>query len=212
MAKPTDLLTLNEAKTAVNLPQASGAAELTGELEMFVTGISSRVDALCGPVVHRAVTGERHDGGRRRVFLRETPVSAVTSAAEWSRGTETVLSAESDATLPADGYLLDHSGLYSFVWRRSAGEDSKFPAGRRNVVITYTAGRYATTATVSEQFKLATAAVLRRIWKREQSAWAQSPDFFPDTDNPAPSMTFFKAVDPMIKELLMDELLPPVGL
>lgn len=209
-----DLLSLEEARRAVNLPNPTAVNAQDTTLQLFVTGLSGRVDKLCGPVVQRAVTGERHNGGRSKVLLDLQHVASVTSVVEWAGTTQTALTAETDGTKPANGFLLDpgDGGIYAWVWRRSGNADATFPVGRRNVVVAYTAGRYTATATVDETFKLAASAVLRRLYKREQSSWAQSPSYFEDTDNPAPSVGFYKAVDPMIKELLCDELLPPVGL
>jgi hypothetical protein len=209
-----DLLTLEEARRAVNLPNPTVVNAQDTTLQLFVTGVSGRVDKLCGPVVQRAVTGERHNGGKSKVLLELQHVASVTSVTEWAGTTQTALTAETDNTKPANGFLLDpgEGGIYAWVWRRSGNSDATFPAGRRNVVFAYTAGRYTATATVDETFKLAATAVLRRLYKREQSSWAQSPSYFEDTDNPGPSVGFYKAVDPMIKELLCDELLPPVGL
>lgn len=209
-----DLLTLAEGRSAVNLPNPGAENALDGDLQLYITGISGRVDKLCGPVVQRAVAGERHNGGRSgcgKVLLKLQHVAAVTSVAEWAGTTQTTLTEETDSVKPANGFLLD-GDIYAWVYRRSGNADAQFPPGRRNVVVGYTAGRYTATASVDETFKLAAGSVLRRIWKREQSSWAQSTDFFDDTENPRPSLGFFKAVDPMIKELLADELLPPVGL
>lgn len=210
-----DLLSLEEARRAVNLPNpAQPNATLDVDLQLYVTGISGRVDKLCGPVVQRAITGERHNGGCRKILLTKQHVAAVTSVVEWAGTSSTTLTEETDAAKPSNGFLLDpgEGGIYAWVWRRSGNGDATFPTGRRNVVFDYTAGRYADTAAVDETFKLAAGAVLRRIWKREQSSWAQSPSFFEDTENPTSSLSFFKAVEPMIKELLADELLPPVGM
>jgi hypothetical protein len=179
---------------------------------MFVTGVSKRVDELCGPVVRRQVTDERHDGGKARVFTDLEHAVSVQSVSEWSGGVETVLEEETLSTLPAAGFLLDSKGAYSFIWRRQAGSDCRFVVGRRNVVVAYRAGRYESTTVVGEVFKTAAGSVLRRLWKREQDSWAHSPALPTDNEDPQTTMRFFKAVDPMIKELLADELLPPVGL
>lgn len=209
-----DLLSLEEARRAVNLPNPANESTMDTDLQLFVTGISGRVDKLCGPVVQRDITGERHNGGRCKVLLTKQHVASVTSVVEWAGTTSTALTEETDAAKPSDGFLLDagEGGIYAWVWRRSGNGDATFPTGRLNVVVDYTAGRYENTEAVDETFKLAATAVLRRIWKREQSSWAQSPSFFEDTENPTASLGFFKAVDPMIKELLADELLPPVGM
>lgn len=207
-----DLLTIVEARSAVNLPAASSTHDT--DLQLFVTGISGRIDALCGPVVQRTITGERHNGGTSHVLLHYQHVASVTSVAEWVSGSATTLTEETDAVKPAQAFLLDpgEGGIYAWLIRRAAGADARFPAGRRNIVVSYSAGRYADTASVDATFKLTATAVLRRIWKREQSSWAHSPDFFADTEDPRPTLSFFKAVDPMVTELLADELLPPVGL
>jgi len=209
MADETDILTLGEARTAINMP----AVDHDVELEVFVTGISHRIDDLCGPVVVRTVTDEVHDGGKSRVWLRETPVDSVTTVVEWVHTTSNSLTAESNTSKPASSFLLDSTGPYSYLWRRSGGADSNFSSGRRNVVITYEAGRYASTATVDAKFKLAAQSILRRTWKREQSSWAQSAGAISEFDNlEVGSLRFFKAVDPMIREFLTDDLLPPVGI
>lgn len=208
MAAATDILTLTEGRTAIN----NQAVNHDTQLATFITGISHRIDDLCGPVVIRTVTNEEHNGGKSRIWPLITPVDSVTTLTEYVHTTGTALSAESNASKPASAYLLDNIGVTSFVWRRSGGADSTFASGRRNIVITYEAGRYADTASVDPKFKLAVESVLRRIWKREQSSWAQAPEYFASVENPAPTLRFFKAVDPMITELLHDELLPPVGL
>jgi len=209
-----DLLSLEEARRAVNLPSPATVNPQDTTLQLFVTGLSGRVDKLCGPVVQRTITGERHNGGRSKILLSKQHVASVTSVAEWAGTTETTLTEETDGTKPAAGFLLDpgEGGIYAWIRRRSGNGDAAFPTGRLNVVTTYSAGRYADTTSVDETFKLAATAVLRRLYKREQSSWAQSPSYFQDTDNPTASVGFYKAVDPMIKELLCDELLPPVGL
>jgi hypothetical protein len=209
-----DLLSLEEARRAVNLPSPASENTQDTTLQLFVTGLSGRVDKLCGPVVQREVTGERHNGGRSKVLLALQHVSVVTSVVEWAGTSSTTLTEETDGTKPAAGFLLDpgEGDIYAWVRRRSGNGDATFPTGRRNVVVGYTAGRYADTASVDETFKLAATAVLRRLYKRESSSWSQSPSYFEDTDAPAAMVGFYKAVDPMIKELLCDELLPPVGL
>lgn len=206
----TDLLTIVEARRAVNHPAGDTSHDV--DLQLYITGISGRVDAICGPVVVRTVTGEEHNGGRSKILLDVQRVSSVTSVSEFSNTTETVLSEESNATKPTSGFLRHTVTPYDWIIRRSGNADATFPSGRNNVVVTYVAGRHADTASVDETFKLAAASVLRRIWKREQSSWAQQRDFFPDTENPRPTLTFFKAVEPMIRELLADEVLPPVGI
>ena len=198
----TDLLTLAEARSAINI---SGTGQ-DDELQLYLSLVSRRIDALCGPVVSRAVT-ENHDGGGNHIIPRLAPVLSITSLTEYSGTTGTALSAESVSSQPASAYLLDTSmRMFHRIWRRSSGSDATFPTGRQNVVLVYNAGRVASTATVTTDFKGACAAILRRLWKREQSGWAQSPGYAVDEGG---AERFYKAVDPMVMELLGHELLPP---
>ncbi len=209
----TDILTLAEGRAAVNLPDASEPNDLDIEVQGMITGITGRIDALCGPVVQRTVEDEAHDGGRDRVLLRKQHVAELTDVVEWSFGSATTHAVLTLANT-GSGCRLYHGNqdVYAWVLRLSGARSLAFAGGVGNVLVSYTAGRFATTAEVDERFKQTAAAVLRRLWKREQSTWSQSPDFFAEVDNPAPAVGFFKAVDPMVCELLGDQLLPPVGM
>lgn len=200
-----DLLTLAEAKTAVNL--TTGTANDT-TLALWISGVSTRIDRLCGAVVIRTVTDETHNGGRRLLQLRKAPCSetsatTITSVKEYDGTTLTTLTAETNETKPAEGFSFSpETGL---LYRRAGGVDALFASGRRNVLVTYQAGRVASTALVPELFKLAAGAILLRLWQRDQGAWAKGGDPFADS---GASVGFFKAVDPMVREFLSDELLP----
>ena len=200
-----DLLTIAEARTAVNVPSAA----MDTELQLYLTGISDRIDALCGPVVARTVTAERHDGGTGHVLPRVVPVYSVTTVTEYEDGVAQVLTAETITSRPADAYMLDTTLKFRpLIRRRESGTDTTYPADRLNVSLTYSAGRVADTASVDERFKVTAAAILRRLWKREQSMWARTASYG-DEGGEGRSEGFFKAVDPMIREFLADEVLPP---
>lgn len=203
----TDILSSTEARTACNISGSS----LDTELALFISGITARIDALCGPVVARTITDEKHNGGSRFIVPRYTPLYSVTTLTEYVGTTGAALTAESLSSQPASAYLLDTScPHHPYIRRRETGGDATFPSGRLNVVLTYKAGRYADTASVSEKFKLATTAILRRAWKREQSLWAQRPAFA-DEGESGRAEGFYRAIDPMVQEFLRDELLPPVA-
>ena len=199
MVELTDILTEPEAATALNV---SDIIADTAQLAMAVSAVSGAIDAACGPVVARKVT-EIHAGGSRSIWPHQAPVLSVTSIAEFDGTIETVLTDESafGTVGGTSGFTLDPSGHR--IERRSGGSSSTFPAGAVQVV--YEAGRFATTVDVSAKFKQAAANILRRVWKREGSAWAFSPDFYANAEESVSQAGFFRAVQPMIDEWLWDE-------
>lgn len=199
-----DILTESEAQQAVNTADAGSHAD---ELRLAVTAVSQAIDAACGPVVARTVT-EVHDGGISSIWPYDAPILSVTSVTEFDGSTSTALTNESvfGTVGGATGFVL--SDAYR-IDRRSGGRSHYFTHGHVQVV--YVAGRYANTAAVEARWKYAAASILRRLWKREGSSWAYSPDFFANTDEAAVTTgaSFFRAVDPMIAEFLPDERKPP---
>lgn len=199
-----DILTEGEAQAAINTADAGSHAD---ELGLAVSAVSQAIDAACGPVVAREVT-EVHDGGARAIWPYDAPILSVTSVTEFDGTTSTVLTNESTfgTVGGASGFML--SDAYR-IDRRSGGKAYCFGSGQVQVV--YLAGRFATTEDVSARFKYAAASILRRLWKREGSGWAYSPNFYENTDEAAATTgsSFFRAVEPMIAEFLPDELKPP---
>lgn len=159
-----DLLSSTEAKAALNVTVSTHDTEIAA----YVTAVSLQLDNLCGPVVTRTITSESHDGGWPQVFLRKRPVSSVTAVSEYSGATETALTAESPGT--SGTYLVDGS----IVRRRSGFGLACFADGRKNVLVTYTAGRYASTGAVEEHFKGAARLALTNLWRREQGVGTET--------------------------------------
>lgn len=198
-----DLITLGEAKATLNI--SSAELEHDEEIARFVSAVSERIDDLCGPVVARSVT-ELHDGGGYALRPRSTPVSAVTTLTEYAHTTPTVLTAETNASKPADGYLLVDEWVHNVrIIRRSAGSDSYFATGRRNVELVFSSGRAATTADVPDHFKMAAALTLQHMWRPAAGAWTQSMQF--DDGRPSSPVAAWM-VPKAVKELLADELRP----
>lgn len=202
MADTLDILTDDEARDAVHLSQAT--PQLETKLALFVTGISRRIDELCGPVVQRTVV-ERHSGSHGHVVLRVTPVASITTVVEWdAAGTSTTLTAETDASKPADGYLLDSDySHFARLLRRSGGSGATFAYGDNNVVVTYTAGRYEDSDSVDPMFKLAAMEILASQWQQAASSWSRSPDLGDEFGQPG-----FISVDAMVRSRLPNETLP----
>lgn len=172
MADALDLLTLAEAKEALDLTATSLH---DADLPPYITAVSRGLDKLIGPVVRRTVTGEEHDGGRRFVFLRHYPVTAVTSVTEYDGTTPTVLTRETNLVKPAEGYRLaryKHDGALfgAMIERRAGGERLCFVCGAGNVEVDYTAGRYADTASVGQLYKQAARLMLQNLWRSQQDS------------------------------------------
>lgn len=159
MADTLDIVTLAEGQAAIN------DTTPTTELASYITAVSRRIDDLCGPVVKRLVT-ESHDGGAYTLYLRKYPVLSVATASVTDYTTARIYAAESNTAKTAYDYLLD--GATGTLRSRSSGSDRRFVSGRRNVVVTYYAGRYEDTASVDEKFKNAARQFLRHVWVPSQ--------------------------------------------
>lgn len=201
MSDTLDLLTLDEAKRALNVPLADTTQDT--EIASYITAVSRRIDDMCGPVVIRTVTGELHTGGTSMIFPYMAPVATISSLAEYVGTTSTALAAETNATKTANDYLVSVDGYV--IYRRATGGDSIFPVGRSNVVLTYTAGRYATTAVVDQLFKQAAAIFLSHLWRFEQGQGSTTFGAFEEGLG-IPSFGTPNAV----RDLLADELRAPV--
>lgn len=204
MADTLDVLTLDEVKASINL--ATSVATHDTELARFITAVSRRLDDLCGPIVKRTVTDEPHDGGRPQVFFDKTPIASVTTVKEYSGTTLTTLTAESVSSQVADQYLLD--SRLGLLYRRSGGSDSTFATGRRNILVTYSAGRYDNTATVDPKFKVAAGLILQEMWRPHAGAWAQSADPY-SGPLPSASVNPWAALPKAARDILADELRAP---
>lgn len=162
-----DLLTLDEAKAALNIPLADTTFD--DELAMYVTAVSQRLDDFAGPIVKRSVADEVHDGGGSFLFPMQTPVASIGEVVEYSSGTATTLTGETNSV--AGTYMLEGGGTHlSIIRRRSSWSDSGFPTGRGNVIVSYVAGRFDSTADVSAKFKQAAAKTLSWLWRGDQGA------------------------------------------
>ena len=203
-ADTLDIITVAEFEAAINI-DASDPISLE-EKEQVVTAASRMVDQIFGPVVVRTVTGELHDGGNARLWPRQTPVSSVSALAEYDHLTATTLTAESNVLKPANAYTLQADGHYAVVYRRATGSDYTFVSGRRNVTITYVAGRYANTAAVDRRFKeAATVCAIHLFQVRGAGEGVSAGDGAPFGGVPYNTDTLVKK----LKAMLPDEVRPP---
>mgnify|MGYP000884904909 CR=1 FL=1 len=191
----TDLITLAEAREAVNL--ASGAEDTI--LAAYVSAASLTLDALCGPVVQRTVTETVPVDVTDVIVLEQSPAASITSVVEYdSAGASTTLTVETVSSKPTSGYRLVRS---RWLERRSSGAAYPFPYGG-NVSVTYVAGRAASTSAVDAKFKTACKMLLANMWRFERGTGTQT---FGGDGSGLPGFLVPNAVS----ALLADELLPP---
>jgi len=98
--------------------------------------------------------------------VSEWPVDSVTTVTEYQGSTAVTVTEEAVTTSPSPGFLCDFST--GALYRRAGKLDYCWYRGRRNIVVTYEAGRYADTASVDERFKRAALITLRNLWQKEQ--------------------------------------------
>lgn len=181
-------------------------------LEAAITAVSRRLDEACGAIVTRGEVTEYHDGGHGTVRLKH-PASAFTSVTEYQGSSAVTLTRETVGTEPADGYYAephapDRTLFSGRLVRRSGGKDYGFYAGRGNVAVVYTAGRYADTASVDRRFKEAALIMLRNLVGASEPTTVTLDEF----DTPGGRYPTF-AVPNAVRQLLWDEWreIPGVG-
>ena len=92
-----------------------------------------------------------------------------------------MLTAETNATKAATNYLHDGTPgkvISGRLIRRSSNYDTTYPSGRRNVEVTYVAGRAAATEVVPARFKEAASMMLRHIWTAEMASGTETYNAF----------------------------------
>jgi len=153
MAVVTDVVTLAEARTALN--QGSQTANDT-EIAALVTAVSESLDSDdgIGPTVIRDIAEETYDGRGTAIQLNHYPVFAITSVTE-----------DGTALTATDYHCDTETGT---LYRRSGDYDTTWEVGRDNVAVVYRAGRVASTALVTERTKQGASMILKHLWRSEQ--------------------------------------------
>lgn len=205
MADTLDVLTLAEGRSALNIQ--SGDTTQDTELASYITAVSRRLDDLCGAIVKRTITAEEYPGGSGVIYLRWAPVSVtatttISSVSEYTSGSAQALTAETLVSATGNDYAFD--AVTGRLTRRSSWQDWRFADQR--VVVTYSAGRYATTAAVDAKFKIAASLYLEAIWSASQGVGG-SATFGGDIDFTSGNLGLAEA---RAKILLKSELRPPV--
>lgn len=209
MADQYDVLTLEEAKHVLKFAPTDTSSDST--LTQVITAVSRRLDTAIGPTIIRSVTDEYHDGGRTKIELYYSPVSAVTAITEYQSGTAVGLSEVYGGTLPYEGWYGErykpNPRLYSGIIVRKTGEfTDHFWHGSGNVVCSYSAGRSTSTTTVDDRIKEGAAMFLRSWWRAYEQSVAPMGEF------EVPTQTFPQcAIPTATKEILRDMWLPQTG-
>ena len=147
----TDLIPLAEARAHLRLAASDSSrdAELAAD---WIPAVTPIVEDVVGPCITRTLTFTAN-GGQSSIVL-PSAVNSVTSVT--LDGT----------TLAASEYTLDAAAgiLYG-----------PFHAERQGVVVTYSAGPYATVADVPKNIKLAARMILAQLWQADQQGFR--PEF-----------------------------------
>lgn len=84
------IVSLAEVKLHLNIALTVSRSDT--ELELMIAAATDKIEERCGPVARRTVTGERHPGGGRAIWLREpagpggSPYLTLTSASSVATG------------------------------------------------------------------------------------------------------------------------------
>lgn len=165
---PGMLISLAEARLGLTVPAAAVAKD--DDLRTLITECTPIMEDICGPILP-AAKDEWYDGGAGTVRLLYAPIISVTQVQEsYGNFTRTLTEqALNGSTFDAYGYTVDK--VDGILQRRISGKQGIFQPGRRNVHVTYTAGRSVMTANLV----LATRRLVRHLWQQEQQGFR--PDF-----------------------------------
>lgn len=195
-----NLLTLAEAKAALNIAVATTTFDT--EIGSYIAAVSERLDDLCGPIIKRSISAEPHNSAPV-VWPDRAPVATVGAITEYRSGVATVLSAE---TVSVSGdYLFENGGTHNSLIRPRAGWADRPGFTGASIAIDYVAGRFNSTADVSQKFKQAAAIYLSHMWRKEQGAGTVT--FGSVETNELGVPTF--GVPNVVKDLLELEIRPP---
>jgi hypothetical protein len=165
---PGMLISLDEARRGLTLPGTATAKD--DDLRSLILECTPIIEDLCGPILP-AAKDEWYDGGARTVRLLQAPIISVTAVQEsYGNYTRTLTEqALSGSSFDAYGYTVDK--VDGILQRRISGREGIFQSGRRNIHVTYTAGR----SVMPANLVLATRRLVRHLWQQEQQGYR--PDF-----------------------------------
>lgn len=161
----TDIIDIADARAQI---RATGNTD-DSLIAAYVSACSLTLDELYGPVVARSVV-ETHDIDRwsDTIFLRTPPVRTITTVVEYtSAGVSTTLTGDTVSSKQTSGFWCRvPSGR---LLRRSGGSAACWPAGG-SVTVTYSAGRFADTASVDARWKTACRLLFANVFRAEHGS------------------------------------------
>jgi hypothetical protein len=172
-ADPQLLISLSQARAGLRLPVGQTVDD--EDLRQLIAAAAGPMEDLCGPILARACD-EWHDGGATSVRLLQAPAMSITAVVEcYGAGYARPLTQQplDGSTFDAFGYTVDL--VDAIITRRASGTAVAFVAGRRNIHVTYPAGR----AVISQNLLRATRRLIRWLWQTEmqgQRPTGQAPD------------------------------------
>ena len=158
---PGFIISLAQARNAIRaLPSQTADDE---DLRLVIAAATGPMEDICGPIIARNCD-EWHDGGGTMIRLLQAPAISITTVTE-SYGAgyfRTLTQQDLDAgSFDAFGYTVDLAD--AILTRRISGAAGRFADGRRNVHVTYVAGR----ATIPPNIIRATRRLVRWLWQTE---------------------------------------------
>lgn len=140
----TQIASLETVKNFLRIPNPTLPNADDTTIQILMNAAQAAIENEVGHIVPYQVTGERHDGGKAELYLRELPVLSVTAVQEGWGYWDWDLSDQQVNALPALSiwsYSLDNAEQ-GILTRRSAGSVLvPFVSGRNNIRVVYTAGR-----------------------------------------------------------------------
>lgn len=166
MSLPTELVSLDDAKTHLSITDTTR----DGQIQGFIDAASIYVQNLTGPVVPQTFT-EVHDGGDSIICLFNPPILSVTSVTEYVATTGYLLT-QVQLGDPTGQYCFSLDDPQSGVIRRrmAGGIVGNFAGGDHNVTVTYVAGQ----ASVPADIRMAVLQDLAGLFQTSQNGPASN--------------------------------------
>lgn len=199
---PTDLVTLADAKTFLNISNTASDATVAA----LVSSASDMIINRIGPVLGAPTLNEWYDGGSTKIVLRKTPVQSIVKITEaWGvSAIYTLNNSVLDGT-PTDtgswGYSVDLSA--GIITRRASGFAVPFARGIQNVNVQYVAGYI----TAPPELQLAANLLVQHMMATQRGG-SKRPGMGGDDSGPA---TDFDAFPSRVEEILANFYTPGIA-